>query len=100
MRSDILCFRRDRQSHGANGRRGKAQMQVAPSQTLFQVISHLGSGSRPAAAPARQVDAAGQSGRHNGPAAQTGGVVQQTGPLKEAGPDAPIRRGMLVDIRV
>lgn len=75
-------------------------MQVAPSQTLFQAISHLGSGGRSVAAPARQIDAAGETARHNTPAAQPARFVQQTDHPTETAPDAPIRRGMLVDIRV
>ena len=75
-------------------------MQVAPSQTLFQAISHLGSGSRSMPAPVRHNEAASQTARHDSPAARPANVLQPADHAREASPDTPIRRGMFVDIRV
>ena len=74
-------------------------MQVAPSQTLFQAISHLGSGNRAVAAPAR-VDAAHHSTREASPAPQQAKALNRADQAGETHPDTPIRRGMFVDIRV
>ena len=75
-------------------------MQVAPSQTLFQAISHLGSGSRAVAAPARSVDAVQHSRQEISPAPQQAKALNRADHAGETHPDTPIRRGMFVDIRV